>query len=294
MSAHKEGRKTTFQSLKQLFTDNVAGFSFTYGLSALENLFNLLYPFVTGVAINGLLNGSYQGLLFFLAIWTAHAVVGICRQRYDTVVFTRMYGKLATKMVLAQHKQGVDNSRIAARASLAREIVDFFEVDVPLVITSIFGFLGSLGMLFVYDLPIGGACLFFLLPLFLINRYYARTALRLNSSLNDQLEKEVEIIGRGERQEIERHYSLLSGWRVRLSNAESTNWGILELFMIGLTAFVIIRAASISTTAEAGTIYAIMAYMWNYASSLTGVPVLIQKASRLRDINARIAVENID
>jgi hypothetical protein len=37
----------------------------------LENLFELLYPFATGVAINGLLSGSNSGLLLLVSVWLA-------------------------------------------------------------------------------------------------------------------------------------------------------------------------------------------------------------------------------
>lgn len=276
--------------LKRLFVGNAWGISLTYAFSLLENLFNLFYPFATGLAINGLLKNEYGGLMLFSAIWIAHAVVGVYRQRYDTYVFTRIYAKLATEMALAQHKQGVLHSQIVARSGLAREIVDFFEHDIPTIITSVFGFLGSLIMLMSYDWQIGVACLAFLVPIVFFNRRYSRISLQLNRQLNDQLEREVEVLKHQDRGEIEKHYALLSRYRIGLSNAEATTWGLLEGVLIAVNAFVIIRAASLATV-EAGTIYAVLAYLWNYASSLASAPLLVQKASRLQDINGRIVSE---
>src|ERR1700730_2741791 len=83
------------------------------------------------------------------------------------------------------------------------------------------------------------------------------------------------------------HYRLLGKWRPCLSDAEATNWGIMELFSIILSAAVIIRVASLPHI-EPGTIYAMLAYLWNFLSSLNHVPALVQQLSRLQDIARRM------
>ncbi len=274
-------------SLRSLFLRHRWTISATYVLTGLENLFNLLYPFATGLAINDLLNNSYNGLSIFLCTWVAHLVLGVLRQRYDTRVFTSIYASLASNMVLTQFNAGVPTSQVVARATLSREIVDFFERDVPLIISSIFSFAGSLVMLFFYDAPIGAACLFLVLPLSILSRSYAAKTLVLNKSWNDQLEREVEIIESRNEDAIKEHYSFLAKWQVRLSDAEATNWGLLEAAMIGLAATVIIRAVSLDNAAP-GTIYAIISYLWNFVGSLATVPFLVQQLSRLKDISQRI------
>ncbi len=275
------------QSLRSLFVQHRWKISATYVLTSLENLFNLLYPFATGLAINDLLNNSYHGLSIFLCTWIVHLMLGVLRQRFDTRVFTSIYGVLASNMVLTQFKAGVPSSQVVARATLSREIVDFFERDVPLIISSIFSFVGSLVMLFLYDAPIGAACLFLVLPLSLLSRSYAAKTMMLNKSWNDQREREVEIIESRDEQAIKEHYNLLAQWQVKLSDAEATNWGLLEAAMIGLAATVIIRAVSLDSVAP-GTIYAIISYLWNFVASLATVPFLVQQLARLKDISQRV------
>jgi hypothetical protein len=82
---------TTSEMLRSLFRANRRRILHTYALTVLENLFNLLYPFATGLAINGLLGGGFSGLALFAGIWLAHAATGVWRQRYDTRTFTRIY-----------------------------------------------------------------------------------------------------------------------------------------------------------------------------------------------------------
>ena len=53
----------------------------TYGVTLLENLFYLLYPWTIGLAIDGLLAGQGPwALVPLVAIWGAHIVVGAGRQ----------------------------------------------------------------------------------------------------------------------------------------------------------------------------------------------------------------------
>jgi hypothetical protein len=281
---------TTSEMLRSLFRANRRRILHTYALTVLENLFNLLYPFATGLAINGLLGGDFSGLALFAGIWLAHAATGVWRQRYDTRTFTHIYRDLATRVVLGQRSRGVPASQIVARSALARELVNFLERDVPLGITALFGFFGSLVMLFLYDALTGLVCLALLAPLVVLNRAFARRALALNKGLNDQLEREVDVLTERRQAAVREHYGLLADWRVRLSDAEATTWGLLEVFIVGLVAFAIVRAVSLPNV-EAGTIYSIVAYSWDFVASLGNVPFLVQQLARLRDIGDRVASE---
>lgn len=267
--------------------------SLTYLLTFVENLFELLYPFAIGVAINSLLANDKSGVTLLVSVWLAHLAVRTFRKLYDTRTFTRIYGDLATRVVLRQRTQNVPTSNIVARSVLAREFVDFFERDVPLVFTSVFGFAGALVMLFFYDWQISLYCLVLLVPLFVLNKVYAAKSLRLNKELNDCLEREVEVLTGHSANNVRRHYRLLAGWRVRLSNAEAGNWGVMELFVIVLAVAVLFRTVSI-TGIQPGDIYAVLSYLWNYINSFDNVPMLVQQASRLQDIGRRMQTVNDD
>lgn len=259
----------------------------TYILTLAENLFELCYPSLTGLAINGLLKHDYAGLGLLLGVWFAHTATGVFRQSYDTRVFSSIYTDLATRTVSDQETKGVSTSQIVARSSLSREFVNFFERDVPATVNSVFGLLGALVLLFFYDAWSAGFCLMLLIPLSILNRGYSSRTLTLNRRLNNQLEREVTVLTRRNPSRVLGHYRLLAKWRIGLSDAEAMNWGVMELFSIGLSAAVIIRIASLPHI-EPGTIYAMLAYLWNFLSSLNHVPTLVQQLSRLKDIARRM------
>src|SRR6201995_2060465 len=241
------------QLLKTIFGKYRGRILVTYIVTLTENLFELFYPSLTGLAVNGLLKHDFVGLELLLGVWLLHTATGVFRQSYDSRVFSAIYTDLATRTVAEQETKGVSTSQIVARSSLSREFVNFFERDVPATVNSVFGLLGALVLLFFYDAWSAGFCLFLLLPLAFLNQRYSKRTLTLNRRLNNQLEREVTVLTRRMPSRVFGHYRLLAKWRIFLSDAEATNWGVMELFNIVLSAAVIIRIASLPNI-QPGTI----------------------------------------
>ncbi|UBF24612.1 ABC transporter six-transmembrane domain-containing protein [Kovacikia minuta CCNUW1] len=279
--------KSLVQMLQVLFAKYRWAILATYGLTFLENLFDLIYPFITGMTIDGLLKGNYTALIALTCIWLIHTITGVFRNVYDTRTFSRIYASLASTIVLEQEQQGIPTSQIVARSALSREFVDFFEQDIPRIVTALFGFIGALVMLLFYDLQIVLYCLLLFIPLLTLNHFYARRSLTLNHKLNSQLENEVDILTRCQPGDVQLHYRLLATHRIHLSNAMAFNWGVMELFIIVLFVAVITRTVALPN-AQPGDIYAIISYVWNYRQSLDVVPTLVQQLSRLQDIGERM------
>ena len=283
-TGNKTGRAALLQTIFGKYRGRIL---VTYVVTLLENVFELFYPSLTGLAVNGLLKNHLTGLGLLLAVWLIHTATGVFRQRYDTRVFTSIYTDLATRTVDEQRSMGVSTSQIVARSSLSREFVTFFERDVPATVNSVFGLFGALVLLFFYDVWSAVFCLMLLIPLAILNRRYSRRTLLLNRRLNNQFEREVSVLTRLVPSRVLGHYRLLGRWRIRLSDAEAMNWGVMELFNIGLSAAVILRVASLHRI-QPGTIYAMLAYLWNFIASLNNVPMLVQQLSRLKDIATRM------
>jgi ABC-type multidrug transport system fused ATPase/permease subunit len=282
-----QSENNTGKLLQTIFGKYRTPILLTYSVTLLENVFQLFYPSLTGLAVNGLLRYDFIGLALLLSVWFVHTITGVFRQRYDTRVFSSIFTELATRTVADQETMGFSTSQIVARSSLSREFVTFFERDIPATVNSMFGLLGALVLLLFYDAWSAAFCLMLLIPLAILNRSYSKRTLTLNRGLNDQLEREVTVLTRRKPARVLGHYRLLARWRTRLSDAEAMNWGVMELFSIVLSAAVIIRVASLRHL-EPGTIYAMLAYLWNFIASLDHIPTLVQQLSRLKDIAQRM------
>jgi hypothetical protein len=273
--------------LRRLFTTYYRSILFTYFLTLLESLFRLASPWAIGIAINGLLQKSYQGLILLACLRIACVITVVFRRVYDTRIFANIYSNLATVVVLEQNQKGVSTSKIIARSALSREFVNFFESDIPEVFQVLFGFIGALVMLYKYDFQNGLYSTAIVIPLFIINRAYVRKSIGFHRELNNRLEREVDILIGFRSEEVYNHYHSLVKWRIYLSNAEAGNYGLVEFFAIPLTILVLIRTIQLPGI-KVGEIYAVLQYLGNYLGSLGSLPMLLQQFSHLKDIGDRV------
>jgi ABC-type multidrug transport system fused ATPase/permease subunit len=262
----------------------------TYALFNLENLLRVAQPLVLGWAIHDLLRSSVCGLAIFFGQHVLYMALGAARRVNDTRCFTRIHADLAAGLVLDQRRRQVEVSRVAARSALSREIVDFFERDVAIVLYVLYSVIGALVMLCWVDWVLVPWCLALVLPAYLLSRWTGRQSLLLNGRLNDQLEHEVEIIERAQPAEVRGHFDLIRRWRIMLSDRDAWSFGILELLI-----YVAMAAALVRTCArpgvDAGTILAVLGYVLMYVSGIANVPLLVQQFNRLRDIGRRLQSE---
>ena len=284
--------KIVLKPRKKTALDAVRPFSWrislTYFLTFVEDLLELSYPWATGIAIDGLMAHEFQNTLPIVIAWSARASIGCFRQMYDTRVYTDVYNHIVEDTIIRQRKAGIEATMVAARSAMSREFVTFFEIDVPVVITSLIHIFGSAIILFWYDFQIGALAALLFIPVYLVNRVYVRVTTRLNRELNDQLEKEVVYIERSEREEVRSHFALVRKWRIKLSDASAYNWTIIEVLSIGVFIAILLRA-TVLPESEAGDIFAILVYVWRLMEGLDHVPTIVQQLTRLRDISIRIS-----
>lgn len=273
--------------LRSLFRQHRGRLLLTYGLFNVENLLRLAQPFVLGWAINGLLRGSYVGLLAFTGQHLTHLMIGTFRRRYDTRAFTDIYTQLATGVIVQQRQNQVDVSRVTARSALSRAYIGFFEQDVPWGIRAAYSVVGAVAMLAVYDWLLIPYCFGLIVPAYLINAAYGKKTLNLNRHLHDRFEREVDVIDRGDPAEVRQHYNEVARWRIRLSDAEATNFGLMELFVLGVIIASLVHYCT-NGSPQPGDIFAVFRYLMMFIMGLDTVPRLVEQMSRLRDIGFRM------
>lgn len=259
----------------------------TYSLIFVEDLLELAYPWATGLAIDGLMERQYGYIVPIIVAWSLRSAIGCFRQMYDTRLYTQVYNSIVISTILRQRSAGVRTSDVAARSGMSRDFVTFFEKDVPTILTSIVTIIGSAGILFFYDFVIGAITASLFLPVYFANRIFQRHSTRLNIGLNDQLEKEVDLIEAKDEAGIRHHFEELRCWRVKLSDAVAINWTLIEVLSIGVFLAVIFRATFLETT-NTGDIFAILVYVWRLMENLDNVPDIVQQLTRLQDIRKRI------
>jgi ABC-type multidrug transport system fused ATPase/permease subunit len=281
-----------FAILKQIIRQHRYRLLITYTLFSLEMLGNLLRPLFLGIAINDLVKGSYKGLIILSAVHFSWLIIGTIRHRLDTRTYTAIYSSLVTKFLARRYNKS-DVSRLTAHSTLAREFVDFLEFDLVYVIEAIYSIVGSLLLLFYYDVQVVGVCLGILLPVIAVSYWYGKRMNKLNKQKNDELEKQVDVTGNNHL--IRQHYDNLRKWQIRISDQEAWNFGIMEIMVmlvIGLSLLITNKTAG--SGIEAGSLIGIYSYIQRFVSGLDTIPYTVQRLSSLSDITRRIELQAED
>tara|TARA_B100001057_G_scaffold273306_1_gene273659 strand:- start:460 stop:1233 length:774 start_codon:yes stop_codon:yes gene_type:complete len=252
----------------------------------------LLYPLATGFAINGVLAGEHEAVLWLVGCHAAQLMLTVASKRYDTRVFTRIYGALAASVVARSRADGLEPARVAARVALSREYTVFLEEDVPRVLYAFIALAVSLSALVFLEPLLALACLALGVPLLLVGGWLGRRSSVLNKGLNNRLENEVRLLSNGNESRVRRHFQALAGWRIKLSDAEATAFGLMEMLVIVLFVVALWQVGTAQEKPQAGDVFAMFSYLWRFVESLDQAPILIQKTAKLRDLDRRLASAN--
>ncbi len=283
-----------FAILRQIMKQHRYRLALTYILFSIEMMGNLLRPLFLGIAVNDLIKGSYRGLILLSAVHLSWLVIGIIRHRLDTRTYSAIYSSLVTKFLARRYNKS-DVSKLSAHSTLAREFVDFLEFDLAYVIEAAYSILGSLVLLFFYDISVVLVCLSILLPVTGFSYLYGKRMNTLNHQKNDELEKQVDIISTGNNHLIRQHYDNLRKWQIRISDQEAWNFGIMEiLIMVVIGLSLLITNKSTAAGIEAGSLIGIYSYIQRFVSGLDTIPYTVQRLSSLNDITRRIELQEED
>ncbi|WP_148822115.1 ABC transporter six-transmembrane domain-containing protein [Campylobacter concisus] len=285
-------QNNAFKTLKSIATEHNKNLILTFALVLAENGLFLAYPIFAGFAINAIMQGNTLNALIYALFVLIAWLVGAIRRRVDTQVFANIYAKLAVNVIMNEKQNAKDDSAIIARVALSREFVNFFETHFPMFFTSVISIIGSAFMLIFVEPKVAVAC-FAVMTFFLIflPRYIKKND-DLYLRLNDRLEKEAKVIGAFNKSTLNRHYDVVSKFRIAISNREAMSY-----FIIGISASLLFLVAIIvlsSQQTNAGHIYSVMTYIWNFVISLDDSPKLIEEFSNLKDIGKRIDAQKKD
>ncbi|GAB4401115.1 MAG: hypothetical protein OHK0053_23420 [Microscillaceae bacterium] len=150
--------------------------------------------------------------------------------------------------------------------------------------------MGSVVMLFFYKPLIVVICLSLLLPIVVNNYFYAARIRKVQTAYNNELERQVEIIGQENLEKIAAHYHQLKAWKIRISDLGAINFGATEFFILGVIAFSLLTLQG-ETRFGPGDIFGIYTYVYQFAGGFDFVPDFIERISQIRDIETRIEAD---
>lgn len=280
METRRNGRPT----LTGIWNTYRARISGTLSLLTVERLLGVAVPFVLGVAINDLIAGSLRGVWWLVALEVTALLIGTGRRLYDSRVYAGIYSDVADNTA---QRTDLSVSRRAARLGLARELVDFFEWELPELLAALVGIIGALTML-IYLLPSVGALSIVVGLLVAVVFVLSRGRMfNLNKLLNNELERQVTMLESGRAFLRWRHLSRLARWRIHLSDLEAVNFAIAELLLSALIIGAVV--VTVRTGLSVGEVFAVLTYLIGLAENLIVLPWTYQQSIRAHEIGGRIA-----
>lgn len=261
--------------------------SFTLALVVIEAGLGVLYPLTIGLAIDGLIDGSYLGIYYLIALGIASVITGSVRRLYDSRVYAAIYEEVVVEVLEAEKEKNSGISVEVARANLLTEFVDFFEDAMPEVVGAIVSLIGILLVVATLNFQVFAACVALFSLVALVYIFSARLNFRLNAGYNDELEEQVDAIKRRDSVRLKNHFRQLMSWNIKLSDLETFNYSIIWLGAIALFASTPVLLIS-GGVLEYGLILAIMLYVFEFIDALVELPLHIQQVIRLQEISQRL------
>jgi hypothetical protein len=257
----------------------------TWVLVLIENILWAFVPLFMGRAIDGLLSGEAAALWEIGQVLAALTIVAVGRRIYDT----RCYGtmRVAFGAELVSRKPDLAISTSNARLQMGREVVDFLEGHVPELLTSVVQLIVSIAILWSFDIRLGISALVVIVCLCSAYACFHGRFFQLNSALNSQSERQIDVLEERNSKSLFRHLMYLRRWEVKLSDTEAVLYGLIYAGMFGFVLTNLWFAATIPAV-TAGAIFAILSYSWQFVESGLTLPMVLQQWTRLGEIRERI------
>ena len=259
--------------------------SVTWFLTILETVTLAALPLLIGHSIDGLLGGDWSPFWWLVGTLGALLIVATARRVYDT----RIYGTMRVEFGAALVKKAACRpvSAVNARLNMGRELVDFLETDMPLVMAGIIQLTVSVVVLFSFHdylaLSAGAATL----AVLLIYALSSGRFFKLNRALNQQAERQVAILERRAPVRLVGHLSALRRHEVRLSDTEALVYGIVFALLLAMLCFNLWFAAT-QIDATPGQIFSIVTYSYEFMEAAVILPLTLQNLTRISEITERI------
>jgi ABC-type bacteriocin/lantibiotic exporter with double-glycine peptidase domain len=273
--------------LQSIYQDNKLKLYFIYGLNIIQEIAYLLVPAAAGSLINSLITGQGWGILFFCAAYLGWQGVAMYRKIMDTKVFTRIYNEVSIKTIEHHKANGIETGKINARIELLKQVVSFFENDLPFLVSSLVAMFGAAGLLFFYNPRLLLVCIIIIIPSLIINHFFGKKMVQVTSLVNNEYEKQLDVIETGAMPQIKHYFQQVRLLNVRKSNLEAFNFGLLEIFvfiMILASLVIVVKTGELNY----GNIVATYGYILRFAYSFDFIPHLTERLATMKDIQNRL------
>ena len=231
-------------------------------------------------------------LCLWVGAFLVNSGVGTARRSVDQRIYLNMFTEIATSVSRAAVDRKLSVSQTAARAQLSREFITFFQYRIPEIGEQVIAIGGALIGLMFFDYRIALSCLFVVVPLLIVNRFYNRTVVSLQKRVHDSVEETYEVFGTKDPEKVRAYFADLALPQQRIADWGAVSFGLLRIVLLGIFLVVLYISLDIDDFTTGG-IYSIVAYLWTFVASSEYLPELLESWTSLKDISARLRSEQV-
>lgn len=268
-------------NIKTTVVQHKWSFLFTLFLVLAEAGLSILFPLIIGFAIDDALVQNYNGAIYLGILGFLSLLIGAGRRFFDTRFYAQIFEQLSLK--LHEQLHSVNTSTKTARLRMLTEIVEFFENDIPQVITNSISLIGTLIILYTLNWSIFGMCLAIVFLIILVYGLTGKRTYQYNEAYNNELEQQVNTVEKNNLIELKSHIRRLMKWNIKLSDLETFNFSIVWMVMMGALVYSIIITVNSGVT-QYGAIFAIIMYVFQFMENVFVLPLFYQQWLRLIEI----------
>ena len=282
MTAILASDELTVATLLRRFSGRIA---LTWAMTLGETALMALIPLFIGFAIDGLLGGSLSELWHLAYLSGALIALSVLRRVYDT----RVYGGIRVAFGEAQVSRGQDVpvSVLNARLGMGRELVEFLEDTLPMVMAGIVQLVIAVIILYTFAPRLALAAGVAAVGSVAVYALFHRRFYRLNGQLNQQTEKQVGVLERRSSRPALSHLLRLRRHEVRISDTEAALYGLVFLLLMASILFNLWYATT-ALVVTTGAIFSIISYSWDFVEGTLTLPMTLQSWTRLSEIMRRL------
>ena len=259
----------------------------TWFFVVLEGMAFVAMPMVIGWAVDGLLNGVYDGVFQLAGLSAFLLFVGAGRRFYDTRAYGKIYQKVAAESVEREWEKRSPLTKTSARTNLLAEFIEFLEESIPEVLQQVISVVGTLVIILSIDRTVFLACLGAVVITALVYQISGQKIYRLNRGQNDEFERQIDAISSVDREQLRTHLSRFTKWRIRLSDLETLNFSVVWIILGSLLIYTIV-AVSTGGNSTFGQIIAAVMYVFGFIEAVMAFPFYYQQLVRLKEIASRL------
>lgn len=246
--------------LKSIYQNNKRWIYTTYVILITEFVAFAVLPYILGKAIDALLSGDRNYLFFYIGLCLTAFGVGFVRRRLDSRIFCRIWGSCVTQTIVNMIDRNVDTTKIISRAGMVKVFADFYEYQVPNIISSIIDILVA-AVIIIMVIPVTGSVAVGLVALSYLTMWgVSRRIQKIEVGLQHNREAIDKAITTKDVATIQDGYQERAASFIRHSDWDATGWAVVDI--LSIVAAITVVVALVSGNKTAGEIMATLDYTW--------------------------------